>query len=110
MQPATSLAVRPIRDLIHERSGVYFEDDSLDLMTEKLSNLMIERGFDSHLDYYYLLKYDANSSVEWNRLLDAISVRETFFWRETDQIRALTDVIVPRHFAPSSEPFIIWSS
>jgi chemotaxis protein methyltransferase CheR len=105
-----SPAVRLIRDLIHERSGVYFEDDRLDLMSEKLSSLMIERGFDSHLDYYYLLKYDADSAVEWNRLLDAISVRETFFWRETDQMRALADFIIPQHFALSSEPFTIWSS
>jgi chemotaxis protein methyltransferase CheR len=114
MQPGDrsgpSLAVRLIRDLIHDRSGVYFEDDRLDLMIEKLSNLIIERGFDSHLDYYYLLKYDSDSGTEWKRLLDAISVRETFFWRETDQLRALTDVIIPRHFASSSEPFIIWSS
>ena len=45
------------------------------------------RGFDSLLDYYYLLKYDAQADEEWVRAIDALSVQETYFWREPDQLR-----------------------
>ena len=109
-RPLAPAAAKLIRELIHERTGIYYDDDRLDLMMEKISDLIAERGFDSQLDYYYLLKYDGSAPEEWNRLLDAISVRETFFWREIDQIRALADVIVPQHFATRSEPFVIWSA
>lgn len=109
-RPGASPSARLIRDLVHERAGIYYDDDRLDLMMEKISDLIVERGFDSQLDYYYLLKYDAEAEREWARLLDTISVRETFFWREIDQVRALAEVVVPGHFAASSEPFVIWSA
>jgi chemotaxis protein methyltransferase CheR len=98
-----------LRDLIHERSGIYFDDDQFDLLLEKISQLIVERGFDSVLDYYYLLKYDANAEREWKNLIDLLSVRETFFWREPDQIHALADVLVPKYLA-EGERVRIWSA
>ena len=77
---------------------------------DKFSDLMIERGIDSPLDYYYLLKYEAATSDEWSNLLNAMSVRETYLWREMDQIRALVDVLVPQFSARFSEPLRIWSA
>src|SRR4030095_16050 len=82
-----------LRDLIHERTGIYFHDDQLELLMEKISQLVAERGFDSILDYYYLLKYDADAAVEWKNLIDVLSVRETFFWRALVQIRTLGGVL-----------------
>ena len=100
-----------LRDLIHERTGLFYENGKSDLLTDKLSPLVIERGFNSFLDYYYLLKYDAGAGEEWKRVMDALSVQETFFWREMDQIRALVDVIVPQYFsATHARPMRIWSA
>jgi chemotaxis protein methyltransferase CheR len=100
-----------LRDLIHERAGLFYDQNNRDLMASKLSTRMLERGFDSFLDYYYLLKYDAAAGVEWGRLMDALTVRETFFWREIDHVRALVDVIVPQHAAQSpGVPLRIWSA
>ena len=98
-----------LRDLIHERAGIYFDDEHFDLLLEKISQLIVERGFDSVLDYYYLLKYDADAEREWKNLIDLLSVRETFFWREPDQIRALADVLVPKYLA-EGERVRIWSA
>ena len=77
-----------MRDLIHERCGIYFGDENMELMVDKITDLMAERDMDSPVDYYYLLKYEGEPSGEWENLLNAISVRETYFWREVDQIRA----------------------
>jgi chemotaxis protein methyltransferase CheR len=61
------------------------------------------------MDYYYLLKY-GNDADEWRRVMDALSVRETYFWREIDQLRAVVDVIVPDLVAASPGlPLRIWS-
>src|SRR5687768_18622865 len=78
-----------LRDLIHDRAGLYFDDSKLDTLSEKLAPLIIERGFNSFLDYYYLLKFDASAAPgEWRNLTNALSVQETYFWREMDQINA----------------------
>ncbi len=101
-----------LRDLIHERAGIYFDENSMELMIDKLGPLMMERGIDSPIDYYYLLKYgsDRPDVDEWAFLLNAISVRETYFWREFGQIRALVDIIVPELASKLTAPLKIWSA
>ncbi len=97
-----------LRDLIHDRLGLFFEDGKQDALSDKLSPLVLNRGFDSFLDYYYLLKYDEDAGDEWRRVMDALSVQETYFWREFDQIQALVQVIAPQHFAGQATPLRIW--
>lgn len=100
-----------LRDLIHERTGLFYENGKSDVLTDKLSPLVIDRGFSSFLDYYYLLRYDAASEDEWQRIMNALSVQETYFWREVDQVRALVDVLIPQFFStPRSLPVRIWSA
>ena len=88
-------AVSLVRDLVHDRSGVFYEEGRIDQMADRLAPLVANRGFDSFLDYYYLLKYDTAAVDEWQRVIDALSVPETYFWRELDQLQALVDVIIP---------------
>jgi len=104
-------ALALLRDLIHERTGLYYENGKGDLLADKLSPLVVERGFNSLLDYYYLLKYDAEAEDEWRRVMDALSVQETYFGREADQVRALVEVIVPQYFSIARQtPLRIWSA
>ena len=100
-----------IRNLINERTGMFFDNGKSDLLIDKLSPLVIERGFSSYLDYYYLLKYDAGARVEWQNVMNALSVQETYFWREIDQVRALVETLVPQwHARNSGAPLRIWSA
>ena len=41
-----------IQNLINERTGMFFDNGKRDLLLDKLSPLVIERGFSSYLDYY----------------------------------------------------------
>src|ERR1044072_4704136 len=104
-------ADRLLRDLIHERTGLFFDNGKGDILADKLSPLVIERGFTSLLDYYYLLKYDEAARGEWLNVMNALSVPETYFWREMDQVRALVEWVVPRWFeSPGAGPLKIWSA
>lgn len=107
----TGGADRLLRDLIHERTGLFFDNGKADILTDKLSPLVIERGFTSLLDYYYLLKYDETAQDEWLSVMNALSVPETYFWREMDQVRALVETIVPRWFERrDAGPLKVWSA
>jgi chemotaxis protein methyltransferase CheR len=100
-----------LRDLIHERSGLYFDNAKLELLSEKLAPLVVERGFDSFLDYYYLLKFDADGAEEWRNVSNALSVQETYFWREMDQINSFAEHVVPRLLNHNgNSPIRVWSA
>jgi len=99
-----------LRDLIHEYTGIYFDAGRYDVMLEKLSDLARARGHRSFMEYYYLLKYEDKQRIEWQRVVEVLSVQETYFWREMPQIRALVDVLVPQWFAQSNTPLRIWSA
>ena len=99
-----------LRDLIHERTGIFFEQGRLDVLVEKIEPLATERNCYSLLDYYYLLKHEENGVEDWARVMDALSVQETYFWREMAQIRLLAEVLVPDWFKKTSMPLQIWSA
>lgn len=99
-----------LRDLIRTRIGVSFEDDKRDLLASKLADRLADLGLASFLDYFYLLRYGPGSEAEWPRLTDALSVQETYFWREIDQVHALVDVLVPEHVAAGRGRVRVWSA
>ena len=100
-----------IRNLINERTGMFFDNGKSDLLIDKLSPLVIERGFSSYLEYYYLLKYDATALSEWQNVMNALSVQETYFWREFDQVRALVQTLLPQWLAQNRNSTLrIWSA
>jgi chemotaxis protein methyltransferase CheR len=98
-----------LRDLVHERAGLWFDDDKLAMLEDKVTPLLEEEdGLASGLDLYYRLK-DGDHPT-WDRLLDALSVQETYFWREIEQVKAVIDVLVPRWVkALGGRPLRIWS-
>jgi chemotaxis protein methyltransferase CheR len=99
-----------LRELVHERLGLFYEPSQFDQLADRLAPLVVARGLGSFLDYYYLLKYSADLD-EWGRVMDALAVQETYFWREIDQIRAVVDQVVPRLTAAlRGRPLRIWSA
>jgi chemotaxis protein methyltransferase CheR len=97
-----------LRDLIHERTGIFFEDSRMNALLEKLEPLALDMGCGSFLDYYYALKDNTHS--EWERAWNALSVQETYFYREISQVNALTQFILPAWFKKGARPFRIWSA
>lgn len=101
-------SVELLRDLVHSKAGIFFDEGSFYLLVDKLSPLVASKGFASLLDYYFFLKDRPHYSDDWRRVMDVLSVQETYFWREMDQIHALVNVLVPRWFSKSDELLRIW--
>jgi chemotaxis protein methyltransferase CheR len=107
----TATGLPLLRDLIHERTGLFYDNGRYDTLSDRLAPLVIQRGFRSFLDFYYLLKYDDRAAaIEWGLVMNALSVQETYFWREIDQIQALSQIIMPALVrAQPGRPVRIWS-
>src|SRR5436305_762249 len=100
-----------LRDLIVQRTGVYFDEPKRDLLADKLAELVTANGLTSFLDYYYLLRYDADAERHWGLLMDRLAVPETFFWRQSEHLRTVATVVAPSHFAAHpGRPLRIWSA
>lgn len=95
--------------LIEERTGIHYPVTDLDLLRDKISPRAIDAGFESLLDYYYFLRYDAESAAEFDKLVEALVVGETYFFREYDQLKVLAQRLVPEALA-SKPKLRIWSA
>ena len=101
-----------LRDLIHERTGLFYDNGRCDALADRLAPLVIQRGFRSFLDFYYLLKYEEHvPGDEWRRVMDALSVQETYFWREIAQINGFVQSVLPALVRDTTDrPIRIWSA
>jgi chemotaxis protein methyltransferase CheR len=85
--------------LIEEKTGIRHDASDRDSLAGKLSDRAMERGFDSLLDYYYCLRYDADAELELKTLVETLVVQETYFFRESDALAALIDAVLARRLA-----------
>ncbi len=84
-----------LRRFIRNHSGIYFDDDSRDLIEKRLATRLRKHNMRSFGDYYRHLLYDSNGRDELEAVLDLLTVKETYFFREKKQLRSFTEEILP---------------
>ena len=84
-----------LKDLIYKSSGVWFDDNSKDILRMRLTNSVQRHQFRSFKDYYYFLRYDREKDAELASLLDIVTNHETYFFREMAQLKAFSEEILP---------------
>ncbi|HWR97979.1 MAG TPA: protein-glutamate O-methyltransferase CheR [Candidatus Methanoperedens sp.] len=86
---------RLLRDFVSGFCGLWFDDDSAYFLERRLQQRLRERQLESFLDYYYFLLYGAEREEELARVVDVLTTNETYFFREMNQLHALTEEILP---------------
>ena len=92
--PLSEDVFRLLRDIIREYCGLYFDDDSRYLVEKRLSRRVRMRHLDNFRDYYRFILYDRNSRDELTEIMDVLTVNETYFFREQNQLRAFSEEIL----------------
>jgi chemotaxis protein methyltransferase CheR len=83
------------RKYIYDLCGIYFQDNKKYLLESRLQKRITFLGlesFDAYLDY---IKYHPNRSNELRYLYEAITINETFFFRNQPQLDALVTSVIP---------------
>lgn len=80
--------------LLEDKAGLHYSLLDRDILEEKAAARALEAGFDSLLDYYYFLRYDPGGAAELSELVEALLVKETYFFREWTSVVALVDTFV----------------
>lgn len=84
---------RLFRDLLSKYCGIYFDDDSRYLIERRLSRRVQMRGLSDFREYYRFLLYSKEKDDEMSEVIDILTVNETYFFREMNQLRAFIDEI-----------------
>ena len=103
-----------LRDCIYTHSGIYFDIDSKYIVEKRLSHRLLDLHLTSFYEYYHYLKYNRNKEHELMEIMDVITTNETYFFRESYQLKAFSDEIIPeliiRKLARGDRSLRIWSA
>ncbi len=83
-----------MRDFIHEKSGIFFAENRVYLLKNRLVKRMVELGIKTYRDYFYHVKYDT-SLREFKELMVLITTNETSFFRNEPQLLSFSDEVLP---------------
>ena len=86
---------RLIRDFVRDYCGIFFDDHSRYLLEKRLSRRLKSYHFSNFRDYYRYLLYHRNRDEELASIIDILTVNETYFFREQNQLKAFTEEILP---------------
>lgn len=103
---------RLIRDFVRDHCGIYFDDDSRYLLEKRLSRRIRIHHFSNFREYYRHLLYHRNREEELAAIIDNITVNETYFFREKNQLKAFSEEILPelRETNKDRKRLRIWSA
>jgi len=86
---------RLLRDFIHERYGLYFDDGQRESLRSRLAARLSGLDLLSFEDYYRYLRFGPQRDEELQRMVSHLTNNETYFFREMTQLQAFVDQVVP---------------
>lgn len=103
-----------LRDCIYAHCGIHFDHDSKYILEKRLSHRLTDLNLPTFYDYYHFLKYNRNKEQELMDIMDVLTTNETYFFRESFQLKAFSDEIIPelikRKTARGNRSLRIWSA
>ncbi len=103
---------RLLRDFINRICGISLGDEMQVTVERKLSERLTTLGLGSFADYYQHLRYHPERRSELERAVDMLTTNETYFFRESFQLNAFRDEVLPvlRELRASKRSLAIWSA
>jgi chemotaxis protein methyltransferase CheR len=110
MTPAVATHhVQRLRQLILQRLGLVFDDSTHDVVAGALSRRLEARRCSAE-DYLLGLGMQPYPGDEWRRLAEILTVTETYFFRNADQIRAFLERSLPAPGVQTVSPLRVLSA
>ena len=85
-----------LKSYITSRCGLYFKDYGLKDLENIISLRMRHNSIDSPLAYYNYLLLSKNKDEEFRELLNLLTVKHTYFFRNEPQFDALKERLIPK--------------
>jgi chemotaxis protein methyltransferase CheR len=85
---------RLLRDLIHERFGLYFEDGQSASLRARLAGRLQSLDLSSFEDYHHYLRFAPPRQEELGHMVSHLTNNETYFFRELPQLQVFADHVL----------------
>jgi chemotaxis protein methyltransferase CheR len=85
---------RLLRDFIHERFGIYFEDNQRASLRSRLVGRLASLDLLSFEEYYQYLRFGPERTDELQRMVSHLTNNETYFYREAPQLQVFAEHIL----------------
>ncbi len=102
-----------ISEFVYRKSGIYLEEDKhFEKIAKYIDKRADELGVDNFRKYFFILRFEDKDGEEFQELMNAVTVNETYFFREKDQFEVLVNHVLPElhETMPTSRPLRILSS
>lgn len=87
-----------LRDYIEKHCGIALSDDKVYLIETRLTPIMAEAGCQSFLDFYQLAQKNGGNRLR-DKIVEAITTNETFWFRDTYPFAILGEVLLKQFAA-----------
>jgi chemotaxis protein methyltransferase CheR len=85
---------RLLRDFIHERFGLFFDDNQRASLRARLAARLAHLDLGSFEDYYHYLRFGPQRQEEVLRMISHLTNNETYFYREMPQLQVFADTVL----------------
>ena len=90
-----------LKEYIKKEFGIALDDKQLLRAKKRLENVMISNGFELFLPFYHQLRFNKQNNLIQD-LINAVTINETYFWREHEQFTILSTTVLP-HIAKTKQ-------
>lgn len=80
------------RKLLIDKTGLSFDEMRTAILTNGILRRMHENSISSEEEYLRLIR---RSEGEFLKLVNSLTVKETFFFREPNQLRVISEILIP---------------
>ena len=84
-----------LREIINKNSGIWLQESDRKILEYKLQKRLQDLGFSSFREYVIFLKYNRRKNEEVDKLISIVTTNETYFFRESFQLKAFSEEILP---------------
>ena len=94
----TDMDLDRIRTLIYDKTGIYFEVKKDYFLKTRVMQRVRELKCNTFMEYYGQLLY-AQQDVELARLIEELTINETYFFRDFPQLQGFAENVLPAYLA-----------
>ncbi|MCH8326953.1 MAG: protein-glutamate O-methyltransferase CheR [Candidatus Marinimicrobia bacterium] len=102
-----------LRDIIYSKTGIFFGENKVYLLENRLSRRIKELNMESFEDYIAHVKTQTSNSEEFHQIYNAVTINETFFFRYQAQLEAFKGLLaklIQERSAAGNKQLKIWSA
>ncbi len=101
-----------LADYIYRKTGIFYDENKRYYVEKRLFDRMKATGHEKFRDYFLYLRCDATGQ-EFQKLVNALTVNETYFFREYDQLKCFAEEALPemlKNGCGRLHPLRVWSA